>query len=120
MDEEGWRAVRMALTGLLPACRAAGELDERGQKKLEAAIARAVIRAQAVVTAMLREYKEYTRKARAAKWAEPIITPPPTPHPSVLVGGVRQRRGGALGWYRPSVGVSRDVGCCQSPSGVCG
>ena len=93
VDEEGWRAVRMALTGLLPACRAAGELDERGQKKLEAAVARTVIRAQAVVTAMLREYKEYTRKARAAKWAEPIITPPPTPHPSVLVGGVRQRRG---------------------------
>ena len=27
-------------------------------------------RAQAVVTAMLREYKESTRKARAAKWAE--------------------------------------------------
>ena len=39
VDEEGWRAVRMALTGLLPACRAAGELDERGQKKLEAAVA---------------------------------------------------------------------------------
>ena len=53
VDEEGWRAVRMALTGLLPACRAAGELDERGQKKLEAAVARTVIRAQAVVTAML-------------------------------------------------------------------
>ena len=32
VDEEGWRAVRMALMGLLPACRAAGELDERGQK----------------------------------------------------------------------------------------
>ena len=68
--EEGLRAVRMALTGLLPACRAAGELDERGQKKLEAAVARAVISAQAVVTAMLHEYKESTRKARAAKWAE--------------------------------------------------
>ena len=70
VDEESWRAVRLALTGLLPTCRAAGEMDERGQKKLEAAVARAVIRAQAVVTAMLREYKEYTRKARAAKWAE--------------------------------------------------
>ena len=45
-------------------------MDEREQKKLEAAAARAVIRAQAVVTAMLREYKEHTRKARAAKWAE--------------------------------------------------
>ena len=44
VDEEGWQAVRMALTGLLPACRAAGEMDERGQKKLEAAVARAVIR----------------------------------------------------------------------------
>ena len=60
----------MVLTGLLPPCRAVGELDERGQKKLEAAVARAVIGAQAVVTAMLREYKESTRKARAAKWAE--------------------------------------------------
>jgi len=48
----------MVLTGLLPPCGAVGELDERGQKKLEAAVARAVIGAQAVVTAMLREYKE--------------------------------------------------------------
>ena len=37
----------MALAGLLPACRAAGELDERGQKKLEAAVARAVVKAKA-------------------------------------------------------------------------
>ena len=42
----------MALAGLLPACRAAGELDERGQKKLEAAVARAVVAAQEVVTVM--------------------------------------------------------------------
>ena len=33
-------------------------------------VARTVISAQAVVTAMLREYKESTRKAQAAKWAE--------------------------------------------------
>ena len=61
VDDEGWRAVRMALTGLLPACRAAGELGEREQKKLEAAVARAVVRTQEVVMVMLREYKEFTR-----------------------------------------------------------
>ena len=34
-----------------------------------------------------------------------------TPH-SVLVGGVHGATArGALGWYRPSVGVPRDVGC---------
>ena len=38
-------------------------------------------------------------------------------HPSVLVGGVGGWGTGgatarsALGWYRPSVGVPRDVGC---------
>ena len=42
VDEESWRAVRMTLAGLLPACKAAEGMDERGQKKLEAAVARAV------------------------------------------------------------------------------
>ena len=49
VDEESWRAVRMTLAGLLPACKAAEGMDERGQKKLEAAIARAVVKAQEVV-----------------------------------------------------------------------
>jgi membrane-associated phospholipid phosphatase len=43
---------------------------------------------------------------------EPEIPSENSPHPSVLVGGVRQRRSCALGWYRPSVGVPRDVGRC--------
>jgi len=51
-------------------CKAAGELGEREQKKLEAAVARAVVRAQEVVIAMLHEYRESTREARAAKQAE--------------------------------------------------
>ena len=46
MDEEGWTAVRMKLGGLLPACKAAEGMDERGQKQLEAAVARAVVTAQ--------------------------------------------------------------------------
>ena len=45
-------------------------MDERGQKKLEAAVARAVVKTQEVVTEMLREYKESTRGARAAKHEE--------------------------------------------------
>ena len=45
-------------------------MDERGQKKPEAAVARAVVKAQEVVTGMLREYKESTRGARAAKHEE--------------------------------------------------
>ena len=40
---------RMVLSGLLPACKAAGELGEWEQKKLEAAVARAVVSAQEVV-----------------------------------------------------------------------
>ena len=32
------------------------------------------------------------------------------PHSSALVGGVGRRARSALGWYRPSVGVPRDVG----------
>ena len=36
---------------------------------------------------------------------EPKIPSENPPHPSVLVGGVRQRHSCALGWYRPSVGV---------------
>ena len=70
VDEEGWTAVRMTLAGLLPACKAVEEMDERGQKKLEAAVARAVVKAQEVVTGMLWEYKESTRGARAAKHEE--------------------------------------------------
>jgi len=65
-----WEAVRLVLSGLLPACKAAGELGEREHKKLEAAVARAVVRAQEVVIAMLHEYRESTREARAAKQAE--------------------------------------------------
>ena len=61
---------RMVLSGLLPACKAAGELGEWEQKKLEAAVARAVVSAQEVVVVILLEYKESTRKARAAKHAE--------------------------------------------------
>ena len=45
-------------------------MDEQGQKKLEAAVVRAVVKAQEVVTGMLREYKESTRGARAAKREE--------------------------------------------------
>ena len=70
VDAASWRAVRQVLSGLLPACRAAGELGEREQKKLEAAIARAVVSTQEVVIGMLHEYRESTRKARAAKQAE--------------------------------------------------
>ena len=62
--------MRMTLAGLLPACKAAEGMDERGQKKLEAAVARAMVKAQEVVTGMLREYKESTRRARAAKREE--------------------------------------------------
>ena len=62
--------MRMTLAGLLPACKAAEGMDERGQKKLEVAVARAVVKAQEVVTGMLREYKESTRRARAAKREE--------------------------------------------------
>ena len=65
-----WRAVRQVLSGLLPACKAAGELGEREQKKLEATVARAVVSTQEVVIEMLHEYRESTRKARAAKHAE--------------------------------------------------
>ena len=56
----------MALTGLLKyrrAGRVGRVLDERGQRKLEAAVARAVVKAQEVVMVMLREYKESTRGA---------------------------------------------------------
>ena len=44
---------------------------------------------------------------------EPINNPSRNPpHPSVLVGGVGGATArSALGWYRPSVGVPRDVGC---------
>ena len=45
-------------------------MDDWGQKKLEAAVARAVVKAQEVVTGMLREYRESTRGARAAKHEE--------------------------------------------------
>ena len=62
--------MRMTLVGLLPACKAAEGMDERGQKKLEVAVARAVVKAQEVVTGMLREYRESTRRARAAKREE--------------------------------------------------
>ena len=58
------------LSGLLPTCKAAGELGEWEQKNLEATVARAVVRAQEVVIEMLHEYRESTRKARAAKQAE--------------------------------------------------
>ena len=49
----GWEAVRMVLSGycrgcFLQACKAAGELGEREQKKLEAAVARVVVIAQDV------------------------------------------------------------------------
>ena len=54
----------------LPTCKAAGELGEWEQKNLEATVARAVVRAQEVVIEMLHEYREPTRKARAAKQAE--------------------------------------------------
>ena len=58
------------LSGLLPACKAAGELGECEQKKLEASVARAVVSTQEVVIGMLHDYRESTRKARAAKQAE--------------------------------------------------
>ena len=46
-------------------------MNKGPHKKLEAAVARAVVKAQVVVTAvMLREYKESTRGARAAKREE--------------------------------------------------
>ena len=45
-------------------------MDERGQKKLEAAVARAVVKAQEVVTVMLREYKESKRGRRGARAAK--------------------------------------------------
>ena len=44
--------------------------DTDSPQKLEAAVARAVVKAQEVVTGMLREYKESTRGARAAKHEE--------------------------------------------------
>ena len=62
VDAASWRAMGQVLSGLLPACRAAGELGEREQKKLEAAIARAVVSTQEVVIGMLHEYRESTRK----------------------------------------------------------
>ena len=52
------------------------------------------------------------RSALYGPGGEPEIPSENSPHPSVLVGGVRQRRSCALGWYRPSVGVPRDVGRC--------
>jgi hypothetical protein len=45
------------------------------------------------------------RRALDGPGGEPEIPSENSPHPSVLVGGVRQRRSCALGWYRPSVGV---------------
>ena len=44
---------------------------------------------------------------------EPIQKNPP-PHTTPLRPGTRgaATARGALGWYRPSVGVPRDVGCC--------
>ena len=62
--------MRQVLSGLLPTCKAAGELGEREQKKLEATMARAIVSTQEVVIEMLHEYRESTRKARAAKQAE--------------------------------------------------
>ena len=70
VDAASWRAVRQVLSGLLPPCKAAGELGEREQKKLEATMARAIVSTQEVVIEMLHEYRESTRKARAAKHAE--------------------------------------------------
>ena len=54
VDAASWRAVRQVLSGLLPTCKAAGELGEWEQKNLEATVARAVVRAQEVVIEMLR------------------------------------------------------------------
>ena len=45
------------------------------------------------------------RSALYGPGGEPETPSENSPHPSVLVGGVRQRRSCALGWYRPSVGV---------------
>ena len=47
----------MVLSGLLPECKAAGELGKWEQKKLEAAVARAVVSAQEAVIVMLLEYE---------------------------------------------------------------
>ena len=67
VGEEGWEAVRMVLTGLLPECRAAMELGERERRRLEGEVTKAVVEAQEIVVSMLREYREVTRRARAAK-----------------------------------------------------
>ena len=63
----GWEAVRMVLAGLLPECRAAAELGERGCRRLEASIAKAVVEVQQLVVEMLHTYREATRRMRAAK-----------------------------------------------------
>ena len=57
----------MVLTGLLPECRAAMELGERERRRLEGEVTKAVVEAQEIVVSMLREYREVTRRARAAK-----------------------------------------------------
>ena len=44
VGEEGWEAVRMVLTGLLPECRAAMELGERERRRLEGEVTKAVPR----------------------------------------------------------------------------
>ena len=64
------RSFGRAVTRGVACSKAAEGTDERGQKKLEAAVARAVVKTQEVVTEMLREYKESTRGARAAKHEE--------------------------------------------------
>ena len=52
------------------------------------------------------------RREGVGPGGEPIKSPPPPPHTPLSPGkrGAATARG-ALGWYRPSVGVPRDVGC---------
>tara|TARA_B100000795_G_scaffold221407_1_gene176072 strand:- start:290 stop:637 length:348 start_codon:yes stop_codon:yes gene_type:complete len=66
VDAASWRAVRQVLSGLLPTCKA----RRVGAEEARGTVARAVVSAQEVVIEMLHEYRESTRKARAAKKAE--------------------------------------------------
>ena len=50
-------------------------------------------------------------RVRVEKGAGGEPSSPPTLHPSVLEKRGAATARGALGWYRPSVGVPRDVGC---------
>ena len=67
--EDAWEAVRQVIAGVVPMARAATEMGERERGWMEQKLVRRIVEAQAVVDGWLRQYKESTRKARAAKQA---------------------------------------------------